>query len=297
MLTISRPLSAAQVVTYHAEEFSNARENYYTRGDAIASQWHGHLATRWGLSGDVTQAHVARLAYGRHPITGEQLVQHQTPRSSVNTRGETVMPMVHRAAWDGTFSAPKSVSITALVGGGDERVRAAHQASVRVALDAMEPYVQARLGRNHPAETTGQWIAATYEHDSARPVDGYAAPQLHTHVVVFNLTERANGSTRALQTRELFKTQSYATAVYRAELATRLTALGYEIECGASGQPEIRGYTPEYLEASSPRRQQIEAHLQRAGQRGAGAAQIAAHRTRAGKQDISHEETQRRHQV
>ena len=160
------------------------------RGTRSASQWHGQLATRWGLSGEVTDAHVARLAHGRHPITGEQLVQHQTPRSYVNAHGKTVTPMAHRAAWDGTFSAPKSVSITALVDGGDDRVRAAHQASVRVALDAMEPYVQARLGRNHPAETTGQWIAATYEHDSARPVDGYAAPQLHTHVVTFNLTER-----------------------------------------------------------------------------------------------------------
>ena len=138
MLTFSRPLSAAQVLTYHAEEFSNARENYYTRGDTIASQWHGQLATRWGLSGDVTQDHVAHLAHGRHPITGEQLVLHQTPRSYVNAHGKTVTPMAHRAAWDGMFSAPKSVSITALVGEGDARVRAAHQASVRVALDAME---------------------------------------------------------------------------------------------------------------------------------------------------------------
>ena len=31
MITISKPLSAAQVHTYHAEEFSNARDNYYTR--------------------------------------------------------------------------------------------------------------------------------------------------------------------------------------------------------------------------------------------------------------------------
>ena len=46
---------------------------------------------------------------------------------------------------------------------------------------------------------------------------------------------------------------SYTTAVYRSELATRLTALGYEIERGRSGQPEIRGYTREYLDASSPR--------------------------------------------
>ena len=48
----------------------------------------------------------------------------------------------------------------------------------------------------------------------------------------------------------------------------------------SSGQPEIVGYTPEYLDASSPRRQQIEDYLARADQRGAAAAQIAAHQTR-----------------
>ena len=62
----------------------------------------------------------------------------------------------------------------------------------------------------------------------------------------------------------------------------RLTGLGYEIERGESGQPEIRGYTPEYLEASSPRRQQIQEHLEAAPAHGAAAAQIAAHQTREG---------------
>src|SRR5438132_3278373 len=39
-------------------------------------------------------------------------------------------------------------------------------------------------------------ISATFEHDSARPVDGYAAPQLHTHVVFFNVTETEKGEPR-----------------------------------------------------------------------------------------------------
>ena len=294
MLTISKPLSAAQIRTYHAEEFSNARQNYYTQGEEIRGQWHGHLARQWGLSGDVHEAHVHSLADGRHPITGAPLVAHQTARAYTDARGDRVTTIGHRAGWDGTFSAPKSVSLTALVG-GDARVAEAHRASVRVALDETERYVQARIGRNHPAETTGKWIAASFEHDSARPVDGYAAPQLHTHVVFFNMTERSTGETRALQPQELYKTQQYATALYRSELATRLVALGYQIERGASGQPEIRGYTPEYLEASSPRRQQIQDHLEQSGRSGAGAAQIAAHQTREAKGDGSHEAMQRRH--
>ena len=294
MLTISNPLSASQAQAYHAEEFSNARENYYTQGDQIRGEWHGRLAEQWGLRGDVREEHFQRLSEGQHPVTGEQLVRHKAAREYMNERGQTVRAMEHRAGWDATFSAPKSVSLTALVG-GDERVRQAHQESVAVALDELERYVQARIGGNLPAETTGKWAAAKFEHDSARPVDGCAAPQLHTHVVFFNLTQTENGDTYALQPRELYKTQQYATAIYRSESAMRLKALGYEIERGKNGQPEIAGYTEEYLSASSPRRQQIEEHLAKENQRGADAAQIAAHKTREPKLDISREEMQRRH--
>ena len=295
MLTISNPLSATQAQAYHAEEFSNARENYYTQGDQIHGEWHGNLAAEWGLKGEVREEHFQRLSEGQHPITGEQLVRHRTAREYMNERGEKVRAMEHRAGWDATFSAPKSVSLTALVG-RDERVGQAHQESVAGALDELERYVQARISGSLPAETTGKWVAAKFEHDSARPVDGYAAPQLHTHVVFFNLTETEDGETYALQPRELYKTQQYATAVYRSELASRLKQLGYEIERGKSGQPEITGYSDEYLAASSPRRQQIEEHLAKENQRGADAAQIAAHKTREAKLDISRDEMQERHQ-
>jgi conjugative relaxase-like TrwC/TraI family protein len=295
MLTISKPLSARQAQTYHREEFENARENYYTEGERIRGEWHGKLADEWGLRGEVQQLHFDRLSEGQHPFTGEQLVRHQAAREYTNEKGEVVRTMEHRAGWDATLSAPKSVSLTALVG-GDERVREAHRESVRAALDEMERYVQARIGGNHPPETTGKWVAAKFEHDSARPVDGYAAPQLHTHVVFFNLTETESGDVRAVQPQELYRTQQYATAVYRSELAHRLHRLGYEIERGKSNQPEIKGYSQEYLEASSPRRQQIKEHLEQQGLSGAGAAQIAAHQTREKKQGpLTHDEMHAKH--
>jgi conjugative relaxase-like TrwC/TraI family protein len=295
MLTISNPLSASQALAYHAEEFSNARENYYTQGDQIRGQWHGRLAEQWGLRGEVGEEHFQRLTEGQHPITGEQLVRHKAAREYVNEHSQKIRTMEHRAGWDATFSASKSVSLTALVG-GDERIREAHQQSVAVALDELEQFVQARIGGNLPAETTGKWVAAKFEHDSARPVNGYAAPQLHTHVVFFNLTETEDGGTYSLQPRELYRTQQYATAVCRSELAARLKTLGYEVERGKSGQPEITGYSEEYLAASSPRRQQIEEHLTKENQRGADAAQIAAYKTRQPKLELSQKEMQQRHQ-
>src|ERR1035441_2385436 len=73
--------------------------------------------------------------------------------------------------------------------GGDDRVREAHRERARPALQEVERYTQARIGNVHAPETTGKLIAATFEHDTARPVDGYAAAQLHTHAVIFIMTE------------------------------------------------------------------------------------------------------------
>jgi conjugative relaxase-like TrwC/TraI family protein len=279
MLTISKPISSGQAQTYHAKEFTSAEQNYWKQGDTILGEWQGQLAEKYGLVGAIDAQHFARLSEGQNPHTAEQLVKHRKAQEYTVADGSTVKPVEHRAGWDATFSAPKSVSLTALVG-GDDRVREAHRQAVTIALTELERYTQARIGGNHPAETTGKFIVAKFEHDTARPVDGYAAPQLHTHAVIFNMTERADGSTRALQERGFFDTQQFATAVYQSELTFRLRNLGYEIEAGKSGAPDVKGYTAEYLEASSPRRQQIEEAIARSGFSGPEAAQIAAHNTR-----------------
>jgi conjugative relaxase-like TrwC/TraI family protein len=204
MITLSKPLGASQACAYHSQEFTSPEQTYYSQQGLAHGRWHGKLADEWNLQGEVTELAFSRLANGQHPETGEQLVRHRDSFEYKNTQGETVKTMEHRAGWDATFSAPKSVSLTALVG-QDKRLRQAHRESVRVALEELERFVQARIGGNHPAETTGKWVAAQFEHDSARPVQGYAAPQLHTHVVFFNLTETKDGKSHALQPQELYK--------------------------------------------------------------------------------------------
>jgi len=279
MLTISKPLSAGQAQNYHHKEFTAKEQNYWSQRGVIAGEWQGRLAPQFGLAGAVSAEDFAKLAQGQHPATGEQLVRQRASYEYQDADGKTIRTMEHRAGWDATFSAPKSVSLTALVG-GDEQVREAHRESVRTALEQLERYTQARIGGNHPPETTGKFIAAKFEHDTARPVDGYVAPQLHTHAVIFNMTERENGQPRAVQPQSLFASQQFATAIYQSELTYRLRQLGYEITTGRSGAPEIKGYTQEYLDASSPRSQQIREYLERTGRTGKEAAEIAAHSTR-----------------
>jgi conjugative relaxase-like TrwC/TraI family protein len=267
MLTISKPLSAGQAQSYHAKEFTAREQNYWSQRGVIAGEWQGRLTGQFGLTGAVSSEDFARLSQGQHPATGEQLVRQRASYEYQDADGKTVKTMEHRAGWDATFSAPKSISLTALVG-GDENVRVAHRESVRTALEQLEMYAQARIGGNHPPETTAKFIVAKFEHDTARPVDGYVAPQLHTHAVVFNVTERDNGQSRAIQPQSLFASQQFATAVYQSELTYRLRQLGYEIAVGRSGAPEIKGYTQEYLDASSPRSQQIREYLERTGRTG-----------------------------
>jgi conjugative relaxase-like TrwC/TraI family protein len=294
MLTISKALNASQAGTYHTRDFVSETQSYYAKDDVLLGEWQGELAERFGLSGAVSKADFMALANGQHPRTGEQMVRHRLAGEQVNPDGSVTKTVEHRAGWDATFSTPKSVSLTALVG-DDERVRLAHREAVSAALSELERYTQARIGGNNPGEQTGRFIAAKFEHDTARPVDGYAAPQLHTHAVIFNVTERGDGSTRALQERAFFESQSYATAVYQSHLMYKLRELGYELERGRSGAPEIKGYSQEYLDASSPRSAKIREHLERNGFKGPEAAEIAAHTTRERKQDLTKEQVLQAH--
>jgi conjugative relaxase-like TrwC/TraI family protein len=296
MMTLSKALAAGQAKEYFEAEYTNSQESYYSEAETVKGKWFGKQAEAWELQGDVDPEHFERLCEGQHPLNGDQLVRHVTAHKYENAYGEVVETSEHRAGWDATFSAPKSVSLAGLVG-CDERILEAHDRSVNVALQQLEKYAQARMGGNQPAQTTGKIIAAKFQHDSARPdrITGYAAPQLHTHVVVFNITETEDGRIKPIQPLELYRSQRFATAIYRAVLATELRKLGYEIGLdGRTGAPEISGFSKEYLAASSPRSAEIQREAAQMKERlakqgiqvddGAGLRQAAAKTDRVGKQ-------------
>ena len=304
---MSKSLGSGQAKAYYQTEYTNTRESYYAETDAVKGEWTGALAEEWELIGSVEKEQFERLIDGQDPRTGEGLIKHVSPRKQTNKYGEEIETTGHRAGWDATFSAPKTVSIAALVG-GDERLRAAHRESVDAALKELEKHAQARLGGSNPSLTTAKFIAAKFEHDSSRPdrATGYAAPQLHTHTVIFNLTRLETGRFRSMQPLELYRSQQLATAVYRTHLAEKLQELGYEIEVDArTGAPEIKGFSREYIAANSPRREEILHEAQEMKERlegegfsvkeGAGLLQAAAKTDRANK-IYDREEIRRRHQ-
>ena len=284
MLVMSKgALTAGQAETYYEEKYS--RDDYYTEKQRVVGRWFGRGAAELGLAGDIHTADFRAVLNGLNPRTGEILVQ------ATQREGE-----LKRAGWDATFNAPKSVSVQALVG-DHSRLIAAHRGAVEHALRELERFAQARIRRGQEWVTTSNVVAACFDHIAARPTDasnndGYGPdPHLHTHVVVMNMTRRPDGAWRGLDPVEIYRSQAFATAVYRAQLAREVQRLGYEISiAGKDGRWELEGYARERVMAFSLRRQEIERELAKLGVNGASAAQIAAHRSRLSK-DQRDEET------
>ncbi|HLW69061.1 MAG TPA: MobF family relaxase [Candidatus Binataceae bacterium] len=277
MLVMSKgALTAGQAETYYEEKYS--RDDYYTEKRRVVGRWFGKGAAELGLGGEVDTKDFRAVLGGLDPSTGEIIVH------AAQREGEQ-----RRAGWDATFNAPKSVSVQALVG-DDSRLIAAHRRSVERALEELERFAQARIQRGQEWVTTANVVAARFDHIAARPTDaaandGYGPdPHLHTHVVVMNMTRRPDGAWRGLDPVEIYRSQAFATAVYRAELAREVQKLGYAIViAGSDGRWELEGYGREQVMAFSLRRQEIERELAKLGVNGAAAAQIAAHRSRLSK--------------
>ncbi len=167
---------------------------------------------------------------------------------------------IHRPGRDLTFSAPKSVSLAALVG-GDGRVVEAHDRTVARTLAWVEGNAaETRMrdpGTGKIVRAGNQRVvAATFRHDTSRNLD----PQLHTHAVLANMVQGGDGKWRTMANESLYRQQKLIGMVYRSELAQGLAGLGYGIEKShADGRFEIAGVPREVIEAFSTRRAEIEA--------------------------------------
>ena len=286
MLSIGALASAAQGASYYE------RDGYYAKDDPEhreASAWAGKGAEELGLKGPVDAGTFRAVLEGRVPDgSGRQLGRR-------GRDGE----ILHRPGRDLTFSAPKSVSIAALVG-GDDRIVEAHDRAVAATLAWVEKNA-AETRMKDPGSGPGQVpdtgamarvgnqkiVAALFRHDTSRNLD----PQLHTHAVLANMVRGEDGKWRSMANEGLYAKQKLIGMLYRNGLAAGLARLGYGIEkTHADGRFEIAGVPREAVAAFSTRRAEIEAAM---AERGLGSpadhprlAERAALMTRAAKRDI-----------
>jgi conjugative relaxase-like TrwC/TraI family protein len=226
--------------------------DYYSENERVSGEWAGEGATMLGLAGAVTRDEFLALCDNRHPKSGEQLTKRRnTTRKDI--AGEVAN---RRVFYDFTFSPPKSVSIAALVG-GDQRIVAAHNDAVKVALKELEQFAAARVrsNKNNSDRRTSNIVAALFRHDASRALD----PHLHTHCVIFNAThDDREDCWKALQNYEMLGAQKYAENVYYHELARALRGYGYTIINAARGDFEIAEVGRKLCERFSKRHREID---------------------------------------
>ena len=282
--SIGKILSAVHGVSYYERDGHHARDDPAHRE---ASAWAGRGTRALGLAGPVDPEAFRAVLEGRVP-DGRRL-----------GRRDRHGNVLHRPGRDVTLSAPKSVSLLALVG-GDGRIVAAHDNAVRRTLEWIETNaIETRLQDPATGEMVragGQgMVAATFRHDTSRNLD----PQLHTHCVIANMVLGPDGRWRTMVNDGLYSSKTAIGAIYRAALARGLRGLGYRLNrTHADGRFEIAGVSREIVRAFSTRRVQIEAALADRGPEGLGArpglAGLAAMVTRSGKRDRATREEARR---
>ncbi len=228
--------------------------DYYASHES-PSRWMGSGLDRVGLE-------------PRSPVaseTFERLMNHTTPGGESMVRPHARHGKV--AAFDHTFSAPKSVSL--LYAFGDEKVRdeltVAHQRAVAEALSYMEERCsQSRIGvryrdgqglwrvKTRTAESEG-YVAAAFDHFTSRAND----PQVHTHVVVINRVWAGEGW-RAIDAKRAYAHAKAGGSIYQAALREELTQrLGVAWQPVVNGAADIAGFSPELIRHFSTRRSEI----------------------------------------
>ncbi len=246
--TVTRLSEAASTVHYFEAD------GYYAKNDPEhrkASLWYGGGVTALGLHGPVKPKRFEEILSGHVPGTSVRLGRLREGRHE------------HRPGLDVTFSAPKSVSLEALVHARPKtgaKIVQAHDEAVKATLDFIENELLQTRGwdpatRRRPRVKGHGLVAATFRHYASRNLD----PQLHTHSVIANMTQNADGAWRSADFIKLERSKLLIGAFYRSELKRRIEALGYattQTMVGSVPGFEIAGYTKQHLKAFSTRREE-----------------------------------------
>lgn len=247
MLSISGIKSAGGAANYYG------KDDYYVTGEAGSPglNWGGKGSEMAGLKGPSTPEQFRSVLNGSHPaFNGGQPGQ-------INDR--------HRPGHDLTLSAPKSLSVLALVG-GDKRLLDVHRQGVAAAMAYVEDSFSITRVRQADGTIkevrTGNLVYATVEHQTSRSAD----PQVHSHNVTANKTyDAATDKWRALETQHLYKNFKTAGLIYQATVAKGVMEIGYDVVKDAKeGTFEIAGIPRDQLEAFSKRHADIQKRMEAA---------------------------------
>ena len=156
---LSHQLLTRKDIGKTARYYQDAVDDYYAK-ILDSNAWQGKGAENLGLHGVVDSMRFRELLAGK--IDGQTSID----------RGCVRLDSKERLGIDLTFSAPKSVSLQALVHGDIEIIKA-HEYAVERAIEMAEMRAAARkkIQGKSMIETTGNLVVAKFRHETSRAQD------------------------------------------------------------------------------------------------------------------------------
>lgn len=263
MMTV-QTVSAGMATTYYN------KDNYYTKDLSSLDSWQGVISKKLDLENIKIE-----------PKIFDDFVKKMTERNGGNNNKK-------RVGIDLTFSCPKSISLATAK---DEETKKdmieAQQKAVTETLDFIEKnggftfrVTKNKVTTEHKADNL---LIGKFNHF----VNRNGELDLHTHCVVFNLTEK-DGKEYSLNAKEILKKQTEWGLLFRQKMAKNLQAKGYKLNItdAKKGLFELAGFDREIIEQYSSRRLEILKKMEADGTSGSREAMKANLQTRKTKKQV-----------
>lgn len=257
-------VSAGMATTYYN------KDNYYTKDLSSLDSWQGVISKKLDLENTKIE-----------PQNFDNFVKKMTERNGGNDNKK-------RVGIDLTFSCPKSISLA--LAKDDETKKdmiEAQQKAVKETLEEIEKNGGFTYRVTNNKVTTDKkadnLLIGKFNHF----VNRNGELDLHTHCVVFNITEH-EGKEYSLNAKDILKKQTEWGLLFRQKMAKNLQAKGYKLNItdAKKGLFELAGFDREIIEKYSSRRLEILKKMEADGTSGSREAMKANLQTRKTKKQV-----------
>ena len=263
MMTV-QTVSAGMATTYYN------KDNYYTKDLSSLDSWQGAISKKLDLENTKIE-----------PQNFDSFIKKMTERNGGNDNKK-------RVGIDLTFSCPKSISLA--LAKDDETKKDMIEAQQKAVKETLE---EIEKNGGFTFRTTKNKVTTEHEANNLligkfnHFVNRNGELDLHTHCVVFNLTEK-DGKEYSLNAKEILKKQTEWGLLFRQKMAKNLQAKGYELNIADSkkGLFELAGFDRETIEKYSSRRLEILKKMEADGTAGSREAMKANLQTRKTKKQV-----------
>lgn len=268
MMTV-QTVSAGMATTYYN------KDNYYTKDLSSLDSWQGAISKKLDLENTKIE-----------PQNFDSFIKKMTERNGGNDNKK-------RVGIDLTFSCPKSISLA--LAKDDETKKdmiEAQQKAVKETLEEIEKNGGFTYRVTNNKVTTDKkadnLLIGKFNHF----VNRNGELDLHTHCVVFNITEH-EGKEYSLNAKDILKKQTEWGLLFRQKMAKNLQAKGYKLNItdAKKGLFELAGFDREIIEKYSSRRLEILKKMEADGTAGSHEAMKANLQTRKTKKQVDLDKT------